>query len=85
MSARPSPPASPAPARSEVEAAVQLPPALLPGPRAALEAELAQVLLEVLVVHGAVVLGFTVRLQGRGGHARVRDMRTRACALLRPH
>lgn len=49
-----------------LETAVELALALLAGPRAALEAEFAQVLLEVLVVHGAVVLGFTVHLWGGG-------------------
>lgn len=49
------------PVPSEVlEAAVELPLAALARPGTALQAELAQVLLEVLVVHGAIVLGLTV-------------------------
>ena len=65
----PPPPSGPAPQRrgsAVLEAAVELPFAALPGPRAALKAAFAEVLLEVGVVHGPVVLRLTVRLRARG-------------------
>lgn len=46
-----------------LQTAVHLPFALLPCPGPALGAELLQVFFEVLVVHGAVAGGLTVRLQ----------------------
>lgn len=50
------------------QAAAELPPAPLPSPAARLEAEGPQLVLEGLVVHGPIVLGFTEGLgqDGRG-------------------
>ena len=48
-----------------LQAAVHLPLALLPGPGPALGAEFLQVFFKVLVVHGPVAGGLTVRLTGR--------------------
>lgn len=45
-----------------LQAAVHVPLAALAGPGPTLQPELPQVLLEVLVVHGPVRLGFTLRL-----------------------
>lgn len=53
-----------------LQTAVHVSLAALPGPGATLEAELPQILLEVLVVHGPVVLRFTLCLFGGGGRAR---------------
>lgn len=72
-----------------IETVVELPLALLSGPRAALQAETAQVLLEVLVVHRTVILGFTVHLGGEGGGREARNqppfIQNQAVLLLRRH
>lgn len=49
-----------------LQAAVHLPLALLPSPGPALRAELLQVFFKVLVVHGPVAGGLTVRLGDKG-------------------
>lgn len=48
-----------------LQAAVHVSLAALPGPGATLQAELPQVLLEVLMVHGSVRLRLTLGLDGR--------------------
>lgn len=62
----------PAAASELLQAAVHLPLALLPGPGPAFGAKLLQVLLKVLMVHGPVAGGLTVRLGNKAGEVRAR-------------